>query len=133
PRGRRAVESAAGAASVGARPAPRCPPAAAHPPPPRRRPRPPGPHRRGQYPPLVPPGELAEPIPGRRRARLHRLVPQVALHVGGEGAGGLVAAGWGFFSTPPPPPPPPPPCPPPPSRRPRAPPRRPHHQPFPSS
>ena len=46
---------------------------------------------RDQRPP-VPPGELAEAVPRRRRARLHRLVAQVALHVGRQGAGRLVAA-----------------------------------------
>ena len=41
---------------------------------------------------LVPPGELAEAVPRRRRARLHRLVVQVALHVRREAVGRLVAA-----------------------------------------
>ena len=41
---------------------------------------------------LVPPGELPQPVPRRRRARLHRLVGQVALHVQREAVGRLVAA-----------------------------------------
>ena len=47
--------------------------------------------RRGQRR-LVPPGELAEAIPRRRRAGLHRLVVQVALDVGRQAVGRLVAA-----------------------------------------
>ena len=37
-------------------------------------------------------GELPQPVAGRRRARLDRLVGQVALHVAGEAVGRLVAA-----------------------------------------
>ena len=48
--------------------------------------------RRRQHRPLVPPRELPQPIPRRRRAGLHRLVVQVALHVRGEAVGRLVAA-----------------------------------------
>ena len=35
-------------------------------------------------------GELAQPVAGARRARLHRLVGQVVLHVARQAAGGLV-------------------------------------------
>jgi hypothetical protein len=42
--------------------------------------------RRRQHRPLVPPRELAEAIPQRRRTRLHRLVVQVALEVPGRPA-----------------------------------------------
>jgi hypothetical protein len=41
---------------------------------------------------LVPPGELAEPTPGRRRAGLHRLVREVPLDVGRQRGGRLVPA-----------------------------------------
>src|SRR5207249_716685 len=41
---------------------------------------------------LVPAGQLAETVQRGWRARLHRLVIQVALHVGGEAVGRLVAA-----------------------------------------
>ena len=46
---------------------------------------------RGQARP-VPPGELPQPVAGRRRAGQHRLVGQVALHVRGEAVGRLVPA-----------------------------------------
>ena len=39
----------------------------------------------------VPPGELPQPIPGRRRAGLHRLVGQVALEVARQAVGRLVS------------------------------------------
>src|SRR5262249_32274495 len=42
--------------------------------------------------PLIPPGELAKAIDRRGLTRLHRLVMQVALYVGGKTAGRLVAA-----------------------------------------
>ena len=42
--------------------------------------------------PLVPPHELPQPVAGRRRAGLHRLVGQVALHVRRQAVGRLVAA-----------------------------------------
>ena len=41
---------------------------------------------------LVPAGQLPQPIAGRGRAGLHRLVRQVALEVAGEAVGRLVAA-----------------------------------------
>ena len=43
------------------------------------------------------PGELAAAIPGRGRAGLDRLVSAVPRDVGGEGAGGLVAAAAVFL------------------------------------
>ena len=41
----------------------------------------------------VAPVELAQPVSQRRRARLHRVAGQVALHVAGQPAGRVVAAG----------------------------------------
>src|SRR5262249_41382095 len=65
----------------------------------------------------VPPRELAEAIPQRRRACLHRLVGQITLHIHREAVGRLVAAGVGGLLPPPhstPTRPPPPHAPPPP-------------------
>ena len=63
-------------------------PARCSPPCPRPGPGPPGPPSSG--PPRLRRANLREPIPRRRRARLHRLVGQVAHHVGGEVVGRLV-------------------------------------------
>ena len=48
--------------------------------------------RRGDQCPLVPSGELAEAIPCRRRAREHRLIRQIALHIHREAVGRLVTS-----------------------------------------
>src|SRR5262249_58604771 len=82
------------------------------------------PQRPRQERPFVPPQELAQPVAHRRRARLHRLVGQVAAHVLREAVGRSVAAGFVPLPgppphphpLPPPPPPQPPPLPPPPGR-----------------
>src|SRR5262249_37131405 len=51
--------------------------------------------RGGDEGPLVPPGQLAGPIPERRRTGQHRLVVQVALHVLRQHVGRLITAGPG--------------------------------------
>jgi hypothetical protein len=44
-------------------------------------------HRQGA---LIPPREFAKPIPCGRRARLHRLVGQVALHIHRQAVGRMI-------------------------------------------